>query len=305
MCCLSLMTAQVVHAQLDHFFYAGEAKVHNMYIVQDGKVQWHYQNLKSRGEISDAMLMSDGNVLFAHQYGITEIKADKDKEVVWSIDAPEGTEIHSVQPIGKDMVVYIQNGRPAKVVVMKISDKQIVKEFEIDSRESVHGQMRNCRLTSRGTLIVSHMDLGEVREYDSEGNTLRRVPERSVWSAKELADGNLLVTTNARMVKEYDPSGKIVWSLDLENNSQYKTRSPQMSYRLPNGNTVINNWFNEWSNTPLDRKNPPVQAIEVTKDGKVVWELCSWENPDLGPSTVIQPMNEPVDRTKLFFGNYK
>jgi hypothetical protein len=58
--------------------------------------------------------------------------------------------------------------------------------------------------------------------------------------------------------------------------------------RLPNGNTIINNWFNEWGDT-LDLGNAPVQAIEVTPEKKVVWALRAWTPPaDLGPSTTIQ-----------------
>ena len=50
-------------------------------------------NPLSSGEISDAVLLSDGHILIAHQHGIKEI--DKNKKVVWSMDAPKGYEIHS------------------------------------------------------------------------------------------------------------------------------------------------------------------------------------------------------------------
>jgi len=71
--------------------------------------------------------------------------------------------------------------------------------------------------------------------------------------------------------------------------------SLQMAWRLPNGSTLVNNWFNEWSGK-LDRTNPPVQAVEFTPDKKIVWVLRSWENPDLGPSTTIQIWMKPTCR---------
>ena len=50
----------------------------------------------------------------------------------------------------------------------------------------------------------------------------------------------------------------------------------------------MNNWFNQWSGQ-IDPANPPVQAIEVTPDKKIVWALRSWTAPaDLGPATTIQ-----------------
>src|SRR5471032_3005131 len=58
------------------FFYAGEGnKV--MSIVKGGKIVWTYTDTTKRGEISDAVLLSNGNVLFAHQFGITEFTKDK------------------------------------------------------------------------------------------------------------------------------------------------------------------------------------------------------------------------------------
>ena len=59
------------------FFYAGEAKARNMYIIKKGKITWSYIDTTGKGEISDAVLMSNGNVLFAHQFGVTLINSDK------------------------------------------------------------------------------------------------------------------------------------------------------------------------------------------------------------------------------------
>ena len=82
-----------------------------MFIVREGRIAWSYEHA-GKGEISDAVLMSNGNVLFAHQFGVTEI--DADKKVVWNFDAPANTEIHTAQPIGSDRVVFIENGDPAR-----------------------------------------------------------------------------------------------------------------------------------------------------------------------------------------------
>ncbi|MBQ3631339.1 MAG: hypothetical protein II949_08895 [Prevotella sp.] len=101
-----------------NFFYAGQSKQRRMFIVRDGAVRWSYEDHLLRGEISDAVLMSDSHVLVAHQYGIAEVT--QQNQTVWSYAAPEGTEIHTVQPIGRTHVVFVQNGRPAKAVVMEI-----------------------------------------------------------------------------------------------------------------------------------------------------------------------------------------
>ena len=150
------MLAQDVDMSLakHHFFYAGQSKRMRMFIVKDGHVSWAFEDKQRQGEISDAVLMTDGHILMAHQYGIAEVT--QDGQTVWQYGAPEGTEIHTIQPIGQTHVVFVQNGKPAKGVVMEIPSKRIVREFElpISEKGSVHGQFRNARLTSRGTLLI-------------------------------------------------------------------------------------------------------------------------------------------------------
>ena len=154
------------------FFDVGEAKTEDMYIVRKGKVAWEFHDPAGKGEISDAVLLSNGNVLFAHQFGVKLI--DRNKKVLWNYDAPSETEIHTAQPIGKDKVLYLQNGDPAKCVVVNIATGKIEREFVLPVRnpKSVHGHFRHARLTEAGTLLVAHMDLNKVVEYDSTGKEL-------------------------------------------------------------------------------------------------------------------------------------
>ena len=53
------------------FLYAGESHQRNIYIVRGGKIAWSYSDPAGRGEISDAVMLSNGNVLFTHQFGVT------------------------------------------------------------------------------------------------------------------------------------------------------------------------------------------------------------------------------------------
>jgi len=283
------------------FFYAGQSKQRRMFIVKDGQVSWAYQDGLKRGEISDAVLMSDGHILVAHQYGVAEVT--QDQQTVWSYPAPEGTEIHTIQPIGKTHVVFVQNGRPAKAVVMEIPSCHIVREFELPTNEkgSVHGQFRNARLTQRGTLLVANMALGCIHEYNSNGQEVDRWDGFLPWSVQELPKGNLLVTGRKGHIQEINRQGQTLWEM---NTTEYGVTQPQKTVRLKDGGHLFNNWYNEWNKEPMDTANAPVQAIEVDKDGKVVWQLCTWRNPDLGPSTTIQLLSDPVKRESLFFGEF-
>ena len=197
------------------FFYAGQSKQRRMFIVKDGQVSWTYQDQLKKGEISDAVLMSDGHILVAHQYGVAEVT--QDQQTVWSYLAPEGTEIHTIQPIGRKHVVFVQNGRPAKAVVMEIPACRIVREFGLPTNEkgSVHGQFRNARLTSRGTLLIANMGLGCIHEYNSNGQEIDRWTGMLPWSVQEMPKtGNLLITGRKGQIQEINRQGQTVWELN-------------------------------------------------------------------------------------------
>ncbi len=289
------------------FFYAGEAKARNMYIVRNGKITWSYIDTVGKGEISDAVLMTNGNILFAHQFGVTLIS--RDKKVLWNYDAPAGYETHTAQPIGKDRVVFIQNGNPAKLFVINIRTGKTEKEFELPVKNptSVHGQFRHARLTKSGTILVAHMDMGKVSEYDINGKQLLSIDVPGVWSAEPLNNGNILVAGNKNLVQEINRKGEVVWECTSGDIADYKFSSPQIAIRLANGNTLVNNWFDQWGSKSSDLNNLPVQAIEITPGKKVIWVLRSWTEPvNLGPSTTIQLLGEHGGISeKVHFGYIK
>ncbi len=275
------------------FFYAGEAKEENMYIVKGGHIAWSYTH-PGRGEISDAVLLPNRNVLFAHQYAITEVTAEK--KVVWNYDAPPNTEIHTAQPFGTNSVWFVQNGDPAKFMIVNKTSGKTEREFilPVKNPKGVHGQFRQARMTATGTLLVAHMDLGKAVEYDLDGKALWSAEVPGIWSVKPLQNGSILTASNRGFVREINRQGETVWEWTQADTPDYQMTSLQTANRLVNGNTIINNWFNQWSNSKLDRANPPVQAIEVNREKQVVWVLRSWTLPeDLGPSTTIQILDEP------------
>jgi hypothetical protein len=283
------------------FLYAGESKQRRAFIVKKGRVVWMYDDPAGRGEISDAVLLSNGNLLLAHQYAVKLISPEK--KVLWSLDAPKGTEIHTAVPIGHEYVLYVQNGDPAMVKVVNIVTGETKKEFAVPvgNPKNTHGHFRHGRLTASGTLLLAHMDLGKVCEYNMDGQEVWSFPCDSPWGVTPLNNGNVLVV-DRNGIREINHQGRAVATFTREDAMPFKPGSLQLAWRLPNGNTLFNNWVNEW-NGPIDRANPPIQAIEMTPDKKVVWVLRSWADPDLGPATTIQILDEPSGPENVSFGD--
>jgi hypothetical protein len=274
------------------FFYAGEAQQERMFIVRAGAVAWSY-TYPGKGEISDAVLLPNGHILFAHQYAVTEI--DKQHNVVWNYDAPPHTEIHTVQPYGEQSVMFVENGNPAMAIVMNKVTGAVERSFTLPVArpEVVHPQFRRARLTPAGTLLAAHMDMGKAIEYDLSGKALWSVDAPGIWDAEPLANGNVLISgNNNKYVREVNRKGEAVWEFTAADAPELNLANMQTATRLKNGNTLITQWVNEW-NGPIDKASAPVQAIEVTPQKKVVWVLRSWAEPaDLGPSTTIQMLDE-------------
>jgi hypothetical protein len=283
------------------FLYAGESHDRKIFVVRQGKIVWRYEDSAGKGEVSDAVMLSNGNVLFAHQFGVTEITPEK--TVIWNYDAPLGHEIHTAIPIGKERVLYIQNGDPAVLRVVNITTNATEREITLTVKRpsSTHGQFRHARLTDKGTLLVAHMDLNKVVEYDSDGNELWSFPGTNPWGVTPLSNGNVLITDRLG-VREITRRGDCAWSFTPSDVPDYRFASLQQAWRLPNGNTVINNWINEWTKT---EENSPggIQAIEVTPEKKVVWALRTWTPPtDLGPATTFQFLDESSIAEDVHFG---
>ena len=282
------------------FLYAGEwdmrhPEAQSMFLVRDGNVVWKY-SIPMRTlsgaiqEFDDATQLSNGNIVFACMSGAGIISSDKN--LIWEFKCPEGTETHSCQPIGKDSVLMVLNGNPAKVMIINTATNKILKEILIPTTTtSTHGQFRHVRITRNSTIIVPQLSENKVVEYTLEGKVVWSVNAKSPWSAIRLHNGNTLISGDwSSYTREVNMKGETVWEI-TQADVPFKLFNNQTANRLANGNTIISNWCagnnktEEWAGT--------VQVFEVTPDKKIVWELSSWNNPDLGPNTYIQLLDEP------------
>jgi hypothetical protein len=275
------------------FLYCGEWQQQGhteqtMYLVHDGKVAWTY-SIPSKQELGDCTRLSNGNILFSRRLGASEITPDK--RIVWNFDAPPDSEIHTAYPLGQDRVLLMQNGNPAKLLVINKVTGKVEKELILPTGkpDHAHGQFRHVRTTKDGTFLVAHLDLGKVVEYNADGEALWFVPAPSAWAAVRLKNGNTLISGNQHgYVREVNRKGEILWEINKDDLPGIKLYTVQEVDRLANGNTVICNWP---GSLPLADWPSVVQVIEVTPDKKVVWAVRDWT--DLGPASSIQLLDEP------------
>jgi hypothetical protein len=283
------------------FLYCGEWQTdrpgESMYLVRGGKVVWTH-TIPDKEELDDCTMLSNGHIVFARKgYGASEIvpdlKAGQGGEIVWDYKADPKSEVHSVQPIGTDKVLIMQNGTPPRLMLIDKASGAIERSIEMEAKPQVHGQFRHVRMTAQGTFLVAHLNLGLVREYASDGKTvIWEVPAPSAWAAVRLKNGNTLISGNQhKYVREVNPAKQVVWELGPQD-LDFPLFTVQEAERLANGNTIVNSWVST-HDLPKDAWSSTVQVFEVTPDKKVVWKLRAWKDPNLGPASSTQILDEP------------
>jgi hypothetical protein len=271
--------------------YAGE-NYNTIFLANQGKVVWTYA-IGPRGEIDDVWMLTNGNVLFAGMYQVGEVTPQK--QVVWHYDPPQGTEVHTCQPIGLDKVLLVQNGLPPKMMIINIKTGAVELSHDLPAesltdQKTVHPQFRHFRMTAAGTYIAPFLRMSKVVEYDKDFNPIWTYEIPSPWDAIRLHNGNtLIVDEHDKLVREVSPKSETVWQFsqaDLPAN--IVLHNIQTADRLANGDTVI---FSSVGGTKPADLPGIIQLVEVTPDKKVVWVLQDWK--DLGPATTAQFLDQP------------
>jgi hypothetical protein len=293
--------------------YCGEWQLTNpgetIYLVRGGKVVWTHV-IDDKDELGDCTMASNGHVFFARKsYGAQEIEPDlasgQGGKIVWEYKKDPGeTEVHSVQPIGNDKAIVMQNGNPPKLMLIDktkapscSSDQPcVVKMWNPEAHGSVHGMFRHVRMLANGNLLVPYTGgkQAKVVEYDADWKVVWQYDEApSPWAAVRLPNGNTLISGNHnKYVREVTPDKKVAWELTQKDIPDITFYTLQEAMRLPNGNTIINNWCG--GGLPkADWAEKCVQVFEVTPDKKVVWKVQQWKDPNLGPGSATQLLDQP------------
>ena len=294
--------------------YCGEWQLTNpaetIYLVKAGKVVWTHA-IPDSDELGDCTLTSYGTVFFNRKsYGAQEIKMDlasgKGGEIVWEYRQDGGSEVHAVQPIGKDKVLVMQNSVPAKLMIInKTAAKScrsgmpcVEKLWPIMGGGSVHGMFRHVRILANGNLLVPFTGaLGKVVEYTQD------IPPKVVW---EYTDAPVGLGGRAPAQRQHpdqrqrpqvrqgsDPRqagglGGQGWRSAGDQASIRSRRPCAFPTATPSSTTGAaagcrrDRWAAEC-----------VQVVEVTPDKKVVWQVKQWCNPNLGPGSSTQLLDEP------------
>ncbi len=218
-------------------------------VNQKGEIEWQVEN---RYTCHDLAMLPNGNILMpVSDNKIVEMAPDK--TIVWTHESkpkPPYTgkvEIHGFQRLDDGNTMIAETGNLRIIEVDK--DDKIVKEVPITvDQPNSHRDTRRVRKLDNGHYLACHEGDGTVREYDE--------------------------------------TGKVVWSYKLDLAGRERTPTHQghgtevfNAIRLSNGNTMIGGGNNN-------------RVIEVNPAGEIVWSIDNKELPgiQLFWVTGIQPL---------------
>jgi hypothetical protein len=226
----------------------------------EGRVEWEYA---SGYDGHDVWLLPNGNVLLAA--GPTRIvEVTPSKKIAWSYDSkpkPGYTgrvEVHAFQRLDDGSTMIAESGN-RRIIEVDHAGKIVAEVPLTVDRPDPHRDTRMARKLASGHYLVCHEGDGKVREYDG--------------------------------------SGKVVWSYALDPGG--RPRSPGHgpeghgtevygAIRLTNGNTLIAGGNNN-------------RVLEVSPAGKTVWSIDQRELPGITLAWVTSLQERPNGH--LIFGN--
>jgi len=207
-------------------------------VNERGQVEWEIPN---RYVCHDIAALPNGNILFPTS-DTTIVEMTPDKQIVWRHESkPKGgytgrVEIHAFQRLKDGLTVIAESGNRRIIEVDR--DGKIVREIPLTvDRPHPHRDTRRARKLDNGNYLVCH-----------EG------------------DG---------VIREYDPTGKVVWAYTVDLNGRPRTPTHEghgtevfNALRLKNGNTLVGGGNNN-------------RVFEVNREGKVVWSIEHDELPGI------------------------
>jgi hypothetical protein len=230
---------------------------------ESGKAVWSYPH-SSR----DGWVLENGHVLLAlskskaHPGGAA-VEVDRAGKVVFKFAGTQ-SEVNTVQPLAGGRVLLTEAGAKPRVLEVDRTGK-VVAEVPLRAQTRDHHlQTRMTRKLPNGNYLVPQLLDRVVREYDPAGKVVWEVKTPHMpFTAIRLPDGHTLIgCTLGNLVVEVDKAGKEVWRVTNEDLPGRPINDACGVQRLANGNTVV---------TSHHATAGRVKLTEVTRDKTVVW----------------------------------
>jgi hypothetical protein len=258
---------------------------------ESGTVTWKYPHGSRDGWVLDT-----GNVLLALSKSKTYpggavVEVDRDGKVLFECKGTQG-EVNTVQPLGDGRVLLTEAGDKPRILEVD-RDGKVLAVVPIQAQTKDHHlQTRMTRKLASGNYLVPQLLDRVVREYDPKGKIMWEVKTPHMpFTAIRLPDGNTLIgCTLGNLVIEVDRGGKEVWRLTNDDLPNKPINDACGVQRLENGNMVV---------TSHHATAGQVKLLEVTRDKKVVWTYTDDRKSGIHHFQILDAKGKPAGKNSL------
>jgi len=215
-----------------------------------GRIEWE---IPLRHTAHDVQLLPNGNILVPTD-NVTIVEMTRDKKVAWKhVSRPAGdykgpVEIHAFRRLADGLTMVVETGN-RRIIEVDAEDKVVKQIPLVVDRPNAHRDTRRARKLDNGHYLVCHEGDGIVREYDDTGKV--------VWSYR-------LDLAGRPATPGHGGHGTEVFN----------------AIRLPDGHTLIAGGNNN-------------RVIEVDPAGKIVWSIDHDELPGIKLAWVTTLQRRP------------
>ncbi|WP_239056688.1 MULTISPECIES: hypothetical protein [unclassified Parabacteroides] len=285
---MTLFVAMYVMAEkkVDRLLLAGSGW--NKIVIIDKetkKVEWEYP-LERGWECNSVAMTPEGHILFSYRRGAKLVTYDKQE--IWNIEAPQGTEIQTAKVLPNGNCLLGRCGTPT--VLMEVNAKgEIVSQTEFETKlERPHSQFRQVTKNEQGNYMIPLLGASEIWEVSPAGKVLHSVKiEGSPFGMAPLPNGNWLVGCgDSHFYIELNyKTGEVLRKVNAKDIDGVTLFFVAQLQPTKDGGLYICNWQGHDKNA--SEANSP-QLIELDASGKMVWNLN--DNASFGMISAICPL---------------
>lgn len=257
----------------------------------DGRILWSYA-----GSTRDGWVLPNGNILLVVSKGEdypggAVVELTRDSKKVFEFKGTQ-SEVNTAQALSSGNVMLTEAGDRARILEV---DRQgtIVVEVPLSCQTTNHHmETRMARKLANGNYLVPQLLDQVVREYTPTGKIVWEVKTPNwPFTAIRLTNGNTLIDcTRGDLVIEVDAAGRTVWELSNRDLPKGLIKDACGCQRLLNGNTVIASYGVGADQTKL---------LEVTPDKKVVWTFSDPGKNGIHHFQILDTNDHPLEGTPL------
>ncbi|MDB5350450.1 MAG: Arylsulfotransferase [Planctomycetota bacterium] len=244
----------------------------------------------------DGWILPNGNLLLAvsksdHFPGGGVVEIAKDGKVLFEVKGTQ-SEVNTAQDTGDGRILYTEAGDKPRLIEVDRKGKVVVDVPLKAQTKDHHLQTRMARKLDNGNYLVPQLLDRVVREYTPTGEVVWEVKTPHMpFTAIRLPDGNTLIgCTLGNLVIEVDPKGKTVWQVTNDDLPGKPINDACGVQRLPNGNTII---------TSHHAGGNDVKLTEVTRAKAIVWQHRDSTTPGIHHFQILDTNGKPLEGKPL------